>query len=79
MKLTQKQANVFNYITTYIDSKGYAPNTAELARYLKVDRGAAQGHLDALRKKGAITWTTGKHRTVRPVEGFKVIVKGEQK
>ena len=78
VKLTQKQANVLGYIKTHIDYKGYAPNTVELAKYLKVYPNAALGHLQALRKKGAITWSEGKQRSVRPVDGFKVIIKGEK-
>ena len=79
MKLTQKQANVLGYIKTYINSKEYGPNTTEIAKYLGVFPNAALGHLQALRKKGAVTWSEGKQRSVRPVKGFKVIIKGEAK
>lgn len=77
-KLTRKQADVLEFINKCIDVMGFAPSITQVSEGFSVSRNAVVGHIDALKKKGAITWTEGKKRSVRPVKGFKVVLKGDK-
>ena len=77
MKLTRKQAGYLRSIKYYIQVTQMLPCVAELAAEYKVHPNAARGHVEALEKKGAVTITDGKPRGIRPVKGFRVVIKGE--
>ena len=81
-ELTKKQAKAFDYIVTYINYKGYSPSTMEISKYMGSTGESTSlglGHIQALRKKGAVTFNEKISRSLRPVKGFKVVIKGEQK
>lgn len=53
--LTAIQARVLKFIKRHITEKGYPPTRAEIARHFKwSSANAAQQHLEALQKKGAL-------------------------
>lgn len=55
MKLTQRQQQVLDFIKAHIDSTGYPPTRAEIAQELGFrSANAAEEHLKALHRKGAI-------------------------
>lgn len=64
--LTERQAEVLNYIKTYVHSEGYPPTRIEIAEAFEFKSpNAAQEHLRALVRKGAITLSRGVARGIR--------------
>lgn len=68
LPLTERQQQVLQFVTSYIDNQGYPPSQREIARHIGVSSTlGVMKHLDALEKKGflkrestsrAITLTT---------------------
>ncbi|HIP76567.1 MAG TPA: repressor LexA [Psychromonas hadalis] len=70
--LTKRQIEVLAVVKEYIDSEGMPPTRAELARILGFkSANAAEEHLKALAKKGAIEIISGTSRGIRIVEDHK--------
>ncbi|MEH6577884.1 MAG: transcriptional repressor LexA [Amphritea sp.] len=66
MKLTQRQTDVLDCIKQSIRSTGYPPTRAEIARELGFkSANAAEEHLKALARKGAIEMVPGTSRGIR--------------
>ncbi|MDY6798686.1 MAG: transcriptional repressor LexA [Pseudomonadota bacterium] len=66
MKLTARQAEVLELIRTYIEDTGYPPTRAEIAAELGFrSANAAEEHLRALARKGAIEMVPGASRGIR--------------
>lgn len=66
MKLTQRQTDVLECIKHYIRTTGYPPTRAEIARELGFkSANAAEEHLKALARKGAIEMIAGTSRGIR--------------
>lgn len=66
IKLTQRQTDVLECIRHYIESTGYPPTRAEIARELGFrSANAAEEHLKALARKGAIEMIPGTSRGIR--------------
>lgn len=65
-KLTARQAQVLDIIRQYIDDTGYPPTRADIARELGFKSpNAAEEHLRALERKGAIEMVAGASRGIR--------------
>jgi repressor LexA len=65
-KLTQRQQQVLDLIRTHIDETGYPPTRADIARELGFkSANAAEEHLKALARKGAIEMVAGASRGIR--------------
>lgn len=65
-KLTKRQTDVFNCIKDHIDETGYPPTRADIAKTLGFkSTNAAEEHLKALAKKGAIEIIPGTSRGIR--------------
>ncbi|MEO6959428.1 MAG: repressor LexA, partial [Burkholderiaceae bacterium] len=66
IKLTARQQQIFDLIRTEIAHTGFPPTRVEIARALGFkSANAAEDHLKALAKKGAITLTAGASRGIR--------------
>lgn len=64
--LTPRQAEVLELIKSYIDDTGYPPTRADIARRLGFrSPNAAEEHLKALARKGAIEMIPGTSRGIR--------------
>lgn len=70
IKLTARQEQVLELIKSYIDDTGYPPTRAEIAKELGFrSANAAEEHLKALARKGAIEMVAGASRGIRlPIE-----------
>ena len=69
IKLTARQQQVLNIIRQHIDQTGFPPTRADIAKELGFkSANAAEEHLKALARKGAIEMTAGTSRGIRPVE-----------
>jgi len=69
MKLTQRQTEVLECIKTYILDTGFPPTRADIARELGFrSANAAEEHLKALARKGAIEIIPGTSRGIRVPE-----------
>lgn len=65
-KLTQRQQQVLNIVRQHIDDTGYPPTRADIARELGFkSANAAEEHLKALARKGAIEMIAGTSRGIR--------------
>ncbi|MBQ0756671.1 MAG: repressor LexA [Amphritea sp.] len=70
MKLTQRQTDVLECIKHCISTTGYPPTRADIARELGFkSANAAEEHLKALARKGAIEMIPGTSRGIR-IPGF---------
>ncbi|GAA6166494.1 transcriptional repressor LexA [Sessilibacter corallicola] len=66
IKLTARQEQVLNLIKEYVDDTGYPPTRAEIAKSLGFrSANAAEEHLRALERKGAIEMVPGASRGIR--------------
>jgi repressor LexA len=66
MKLTQRQQEVLDLIRRYSEDTGYPPTRADIARELGFrSANAAEEHLKALARKGAIEMIAGASRGIR--------------
>jgi len=69
IKLTKRQSDVLETIRDFISETGFPPTRAEIARRLGFKSpNAAEEHLKALCKKGAIEMLSGASRGIRVVE-----------
>ena len=65
-KLTERQAEILSFIKSYADETGYPPTRAEIAQKLGFrSANAAEDHLKALARKGAIEMVPGASRGIR--------------
>jgi len=65
-KLTKRQGEVLALIRSYVDDTGYPPTRAEIANALGFrSPNAAEDHIKALAKKGAIEIVPGASRGIR--------------
>ncbi len=65
-KLTARQQEILDLIRGFIDTEGYPPTRVEIARALGFrSPNAAEDHLRALARKGAITVQAGTSRGIR--------------
>lgn len=66
MKLTARQTQVLDIIRQYVDDTGYPPTRAEIAAEMGFrSANAAEEHLRALARKGAIEMVPGASRGIR--------------
>ncbi|GAB1268325.1 transcriptional repressor LexA [Aurantivibrio infirmus] len=66
IKLTERQQEVLSLIRDYIEDRGYPPTRAEIAEELGFrSANAAEEHLRALARKGAIEMVPGASRGIR--------------
>lgn len=66
MKLTKRQSEVLDCIRDHIDATGYPPTRADIAKQLGFrSANAAEEHLKALARKGAIEIIPGTSRGIR--------------
>lgn len=55
--LTERQQTILEFIRLYIEKHGYAPTRNEIASAFEMRQNAANDHLMALQRKGAIRIT----------------------
>ena len=66
IKLTARQQQILDLIKSHIEDTGYPPTRAEIAKILGFkSANAAEEHLKALAKKGAIEMVAGASRGIR--------------
>lgn len=76
-KLTQRQQQVLDIIRQHIDQTGYPPTRADIAKELGFkSANAAEEHLKALARKGAIEIIAGASRGIRLPENLGIPIIG---
>jgi repressor LexA len=74
MKLTARQQEVLDLIRRYSEDTGYPPTRADIARELGFrSANAAEEHLKALARKGAIEMIAGASRGIRVAAGSPIL------
>ena len=77
-KLTQRQAEVLAMIKTHIEETGFPPTRADIAKQLGFkSANAAEEHLKALARKGAIEMIAGASRGIRVPEDKGIPIIGQ--
>jgi repressor LexA len=77
IKLTARQEQILNLIRDAIDNTGFPPTRAEIAAELGFkSANAAEEHLKALQRKGAIEITAGTSRGIRLTGNFGAAASG---
>jgi len=77
MKLTARQAEVLDLVRRYIDETGFPPTRADIARELGFrSANAAEEHLRALARKGAIEMVAATSRGIRLPESRGIPIVG---
>lgn len=64
-QITQVQKNVLNYIADFIEENSYPPTVREISEHFEKSIRAVQDNLVALQKKGFISLTQRKSRSIR--------------
>ena len=76
-KLTPRQAQVLDFIKSYIDETGYPPTRADIANELGFkSANASEEHLKALARKGAIEMIPGTSRGIKLPESEGIPIVG---
>jgi repressor LexA len=76
-KLTPRQAEVLEFIKSYLDETGYPPTRADIARQLGFkSANASEEHLKALARKGAIEMIPGTSRGIKLPETLGIPIVG---
>lgn len=76
-KLTQRQQQVLDIVRQHIDDTGYPPTRADIAKELGFkSANAAEEHLKALARKGAIEMIPGASRGIRLPESAGIPIVG---
>src|SRR5690606_2270271 len=76
-KLTQRQQQVLDIVRQHIDDTGYPPTRADIAQKLGFkSANAAEEHLKALARKGAIEMIAGASRGIRLPESAGIPIIG---
>ena len=65
IKLTPRQMQLLNYIAKFNISRCYSPTIAELASKLQISRSTVFEHIAELRKKGFLSASPGKARSLK--------------
>lgn len=63
--LTERQAEVLDFICRFVDTEGYPPTLREIAAHLKVEISTVFEHLEALAKKHAVVRAPGIPRGIK--------------
>ena len=66
MKMTERQAAILAYLTTYWSEHRYGPSVRELGRVFGIGVSTANAHLSRLCLMGAVLHGERKHRAYRP-------------
>lgn len=67
--LTPRQTDIRNWIAGYIDVHGFSPTVREIGSHYGFTTNGVKTHLNALRRKGFVTWQDGCSRTLRVIGG----------
>lgn len=71
-RLTEKQKDVYRYLVSFINKKGYSPTVRELCKIARYNSPATiHDYLKQLKKKGYITYEETKSRTIRILKELK--------
>lgn len=66
-ELTERQQEVYNFITQFIEEKGYSPSFREIMKGCYFGSiSTVAGYIDRLVKKGVIAYTPYTPRTIQP-------------
>ena len=62
--ITDRQAEVLNFIIGYTEKYSFAPSTREIAEHFQITVNAIQDHISALKRKGYVKSDGRKPRTL---------------
>ncbi len=66
--LTERQREILDYIAQFTDDNAYAPTVREICEHFNISIRAVQDHISALQKKGVLSITRHRSRSMRVVD-----------
>jgi SOS-response transcriptional repressor LexA len=67
--LSARQKEIYGFIRKYISNHQYPPTRLDIASAIGICRSAAVAHLNAMKRKGCITWEPNIPRSIQLVRG----------
>lgn len=67
--LTARQREVLDFISGFIDTRGYSPSVRDIAQAYGWTTNGVMCHLRPMRRKGWVSWVDGCSRTLRVIGG----------
>jgi repressor LexA len=68
MELSQRQAEIYQFILDYHQQKGYSPTLREIAVGVEVSLSTVMAHIQAMKDKGRIDWEPNSARSIHVVK-----------
>lgn len=69
--LTQRQADVVQFVRDYIAEQHYSPSIRDVAAWFQITPNAALGHINAIEAKGGLVRSPGIARSLRLGDGVR--------
>ncbi len=66
-QVTERQKEVLSFISGYAEDNGYPPTVREISEHFGISLRAVQDHIIALQKKGCLTQSQKRSRSIRVV------------
>lgn len=66
--VTDRQLGLLWHITNYQRERGVSPSIVELSEIMDISTKTVREKLEALRRKGYLTWLRNQHRTIRLID-----------
>ncbi len=74
MVLTKRQREILDFITRFVDEKGYSPSLMEIGRHFRLSSVATvHKHVDNLKRKGFVTKTWNANRSLEPTDTARAV------
>ena len=66
-ELTERQTAIYNFVKDYRQKHGYSPSREEIANGVNIHPSTLRIHLDAMKRKSAVTWDENIPRSINPL------------
>lgn len=74
--LTPKQRRIYDFITSFLEKKSYAPSLEEIAKHFHLNSvSTVHQYIETLQKKGFLNKTDHKQRAIEPIIDYVEIPK----
>lgn len=68
-EITNRQKEVLDFISAFIKENGYPPTVREIGEHFKISLRAVQDHIAALQKKGFLSQSQKRARSISVIDG----------
>jgi repressor LexA len=68
MELSQRQAEIYQFIFDYCRQKGYSPTLREISAGVELSLSTVMAHLQAMKDKGCVDWEPNSARSIHIIK-----------